>query len=801
MTEQTRRAVPRSARILFKHWKLCAISSFSLAVAMAVGILGLSVINTILILAPSAPEPDRLLTVYSRSPSNAYEQISYPDYQYFRENNHVFSALAASPNSIRVDADINFEGREVKVTSRPVSVNYFTVLGIRPHLGAFFAPTDNTAKARVAVMTYSCWKRLGSDLNIVGKVLSGHTILGVTPKDFGGSFWGINGDLFTTLVEAENNGNQRGDRRLFLTGRLKPGVTRQQAEVELAALSGQLATAYPDSDKNRVALVTRATLLPPDTISTARLMGAILMTLVMLIVLIACANVANLLLAVAVGRRQEAAIKLALGASRWRLIREFLLESTLLCAVGAAIGWGVAATVIQRFSDVTVALPMIGVFSFSLNLRLDGAVVALTLVLMVVASLTSGLPPALYASSPALSQILVGETAVGGTRKGLRRDWLVGTQIAVCTLVLVGMGLCESSLYKLQRVDLGFKERNLAAVTVYLEAEGYDEARGKVFQRTLRQTVSEIPGVESVSLASDVPLFGATEVPVQLPNTDNKTISIAQTVVDDEYFRTVGVPVLSGRWFLSSDGEKSPLVCVINQRMASLLWPGQDVLGKIVEAGEPPARKFTVVGTVADGRHLGLSEDPKPFFYWALSQHYVNGVSFIARTKGDPNLWLDPLKKALRGLNLKIMVQPMTFQNWMNFTLFAERFTTGCVAVLSGLGLMLAVIGLFASISYSVRARRKELGIRVALGAAQGQLLRMILRQTSVVAGVGVGVGMVMGVVASFVLRSQLFGIASVELVVLVPVALAMLALCLVVAYVSARPWLKLDPMEAVRHA
>ena len=748
------------------------------------------------------PEPDRLLTISTRTPGNANEQISYPDYQYYRDNNHVFAGIAAAPNSISVNADTNFEGRDVKVITRPVSANYFAVMGIRPHLGAFFSSGDDSSKTRLAVMTYSCWKRLGSDPKIVGKVLTGHTIVGVTPKDFGGSFYGINGDLFTTLMEADGNPawrSLRSVRQLYLTGRLKPGVTRQQAQAEMSALSRQLAAAYPADNKDRVAVAARTTLLPPDATATAELMGAILMTLVMLILLIACANVANLLLAVAVGRRQEAAIKLALGASRGRLIREFLMESTLLCAVGAMLGYAAAAALIDRFSELTIAIPMVGVFSFGLHLRVDGMVVGLTMLLMVIASLASGLPPALYASSPGLSQILGGETVVGGTRKGLRRDSLVAIQIAVCTLVLVGMGLCQSSLYKLQHVDLGFSERNLAAVTVYLEAEGYPGQRGKAFHNTLLRAVAAIPGVESVALASDIPLLGATEVPVQLPGSENKTTAIAHTLVGPEFFQTVGVRLLSGRAFNSGDGEKSPPVAVINQRMAGLLWPGQDPLGRTVEAGDP-RRKFTVVGVVPDGRHLELSEDPKPFFYGALSQHDRPSVCVIARTKVDPRFYVEPFAQALRGLGLKIMIQPVTFENWMNLTLFGERFTAACVALLSGLGLLLALVGLFASIAYSVRERRKELGIRVALGARSWHLLRMILRHTLAVAGVGVGAGVVLGIAATAILRSELYGIAAVEWVVLAPVGAMMLALCLAVAYASARPWVKVDPMEAVRH-
>jgi predicted permease len=569
-------AALRSVRTLRRHWKLTAISAFSLSIAMALGVIGLSISNTFLILPPAAPAPERLVMMYTRSPGKAIDQVSYPDYEYYRDNNHVFTGVAAAPNSIGLSDDFNFEGRDVKVITRPVSDNYFAVMGIRPHLGRLFARGDDESKTQIAVMTWSCWKRLGSDPNIVGKVLAKHTIIGVTPKDFTGAFYGVDGDLFTTFRELGDNASltKRGVRRFFLIARLKSAMTRRQAQAEMTTLSAQLASAYPNEDKDRAAVVTRATLLPPDTIPDAELMSAILMALVVLILLIACANVANLLLAVAVGRRQEAAIKLALGAPRGRLIREFLKESTVLCAGSGLLGYCIAAVVVARYSDLTIAFPMMGAFSFGLNLRLDATVVAFTVILMLIASLATGLAPALYASSPGLAQVLSGEVVVGGTRKGVRRNTLVVIQIAICTLVLVGMGLCQSSLYNLRHADPGFSARNLVAVTVYLEGEGYSEPRGKELYGTLRRTVSALPGVESVSLALNLPLFGGSEESVQLPDTV-KTTHIEHTLVDTDYFATLGIRMLAGRAFTSTDRESSPQVVVINHKMADMFWPGK----------------------------------------------------------------------------------------------------------------------------------------------------------------------------------------------------------------------------------
>lgn len=793
----------RPARSLRRYWKLTAISVFSLSIAMALGVLALSVSYTALLLPPAAPAADRLVMIYARSPGEAIDQISYPDYQYLREHNHVFTDIAAAPNSVGLNENVDDNGRTIKVVTRPVSENYFAVLGMRPYLGRFLSPGDDKSDVSAAVMTWSCWKRLGADRQIAGKQLFGRTIVGVTPPEFKGAFFGVNGDLFTNFHESGDGAlawfTERETHRLILTARLKPGVTREQAQAEMTALSGQLASAYPKEDKGRSAVVTRATLLPPDAIPDAEWMTGLLVAMTLLVLLIACANVANLLLAEAVGRRQEAAIKLAIGAPRGRLIREFLGESLLLCAISGAIGYAMAAAVAARFADFTMAFPMWGVFSFGIDLRLDGAVIGFSLALVAIASLATGLAPALYASSPALAQVLGGEIAVGGTRKSVRRNALVIVQVAICTLVLVGMGLCQRDLYNLRHADLGFSARNLMAVNVYMRAEGYDEPRGKQFYNTLRRTVSALPGVQSVTLTTDLPLLGSGTIPMRTPDNPKPT-QVGHNVVDGAYFATLGLPLLSGRAFDASDRENGPPVAVINRKMAEMFWPGKSALGKTVLAGKP-ARQITVIGVAANSKYDDIDEALQPFLYYDLSQNYNLSVNVLVRTRGDPKLWLAPFGKALHDLGLKIMVNPITFDAWVNLNLFGERMTALGVAIFSALGLLLAMMGLLGAVSYSVGERKRELGIRVALGARPGQLLGMVLRQTATVAGAGIVIGVLLGVGATVALRSQLYQVGPVEWTVLLPVGAAMMALSLAMAYVSARPWLKVDPMEAVRHA
>jgi macrolide transport system ATP-binding/permease protein len=791
----------RSARVLGKHWKLTVIAVLSLSIAMALGVISLSFTNTFVLLPPPAPSPERLVMVSSHSNSEKVGQISYLDYKYYQANNHVFLDLAAAPNSISVSEDTKFGKGAVKLISRPVTGNYLGVMGIRPHLGRLLTPDDEDSKTPVAVMTYTCWQRLGSDPSIVGKILAGSTIVGVMPKEFTGSMYGVNGDLLLPLSEANYDSphrQQREARRLLLTGRLKPGVSRQQAQAEMSALAGQLASTYKE-DKDRTAVVTRATMLPPDAIPGATLMAGVLMAVVLLVLLIACANVANLLLAIAVGRRQEAVIKLALGAPRGRLIREFLKESAILCLASGVLGYVIAASVIRRYAEISVYVPTIGSVSFGLNLHLDATVAAFAVGLMLIAIVATGLAPALYASSPSLSQVLSGELVIGGTGKAIRRNALVIVQVAVCTLVLVGMGLCERSLYNLRHVDPGFHARNLVAMAIYQSQEGYTDAQSKALFADLRRQVSALPGVESVTLASELPLLGVENEPVQPPGGLKEAPQVAHTVVDPAYFETLKIPLLQGRAFSDFDRENTPEVVIANRKMADLFWPGQDALGKTVVLGEK-RRKATVVGVTGIGKYLDLNEDPQPFLYYALGQHNQGSINLIARTGGDPQLWIAPMLQIMRAAHLTVL-DPVTLDNWMNLTLFAERMTAACAAGLSGLGLLLAVIGLFGAISYSVSERRKELGIRVALGARPGQLLAMVLRGTLLIAGAGIGIGLALGVGVTLLLRSQFYQVSAIEWTVLLPVAAAMLGVSALIAYVSARPWLGINPMEAVRHA
>jgi putative ABC transport system permease protein len=799
-------------RMLAKNWKLAGIAAVSLAIAMTLSVLGLSVANGVLLRPPFAKAPQQLLTIYTSTPAAEFDDVSYPDYKFYRDHNRSFSGLAAAPNGISKVRFV-YRGREEMGTTEQVSDNYFQVMGIQPFLGRVFAPGDDEQRATEVVLTYSCWKRWGADPRIVGETLMigtlPFTIAGVAPKNFTGTVFGFNADVIVNLALATSpdqpqRATGRDNRWLILIGRLKPGVTAKLAAADLRALSAQLAADYPATNKDRVALLTVTTVLPPDARSAAKLISGVLVAVVLLVLLIACANVANLLLGLATGRKQEILIRSALGATRGRLMRQLLTESLILCAAGGAIGFALASGVIARFSHFSTSLPVMGAFDFATNFQIDGTVVAMTLAVILIASLATGLAPALYASEPNVAGTLSGEAVIGGSRKNLARHALVVVQIAVCTLVIAGVGMFLRSLHNLREVNLGFSSQHLLGALISFQADGLSEAETEAACRRLDQAAAQMYGVESHSLAADFPLvddnWATTEIAIPgASNAAHQHEQIPGTTIDANYFQTLGIPLISGRAFAPMDTKDRPQVLIINRTMAQTYWPGEDAVGKEVRL-QADGRNATVVGVVADSKYNTLDETPHAVIFYALSQHPEAGVVLILRTSGDPQLWKQPLAQMVRSLHLHLDIPPFTQNDVLHFSLLIPTLTLSVLTALGVLALLLAALGLYGAIFYSVSERRKEIGIRVALGANVSHLIEMFLRQTAAIATVGVTAGLILGIIATRAFKSQFFQIGTVELTVLIPVAAAMMLAALLICYAAARPWIAMNPLDAVRH-
>jgi putative ABC transport system permease protein len=801
-------------RILARNWKPAGIAAFSLAIAMSLSVIALSVCNGVLLRPPLAAAPDRLVTIYTSAPSGEFGGVSYPDYKYYRDNNRSFSGVAAFPNQISKVRLIHGDLQEMGAVEQ-ASDNYFSVMGIRPFLGQLFIPGADDKSSALAILTYPCWKRWGADPKIIGKTVSmgGNviTIVGVTPRDFTGMVFGFHADLIINLGTnaAFSTDSQplldHTNRWLFLVGRLRSGATRQLARADLRTMSAQLASAYPDTNKDRVAMLTPTTVLAPDQRSTAELISGVLIGVVLLVLLIACANVASLLLGIATGRKQEILIRSALGATRGRLLRQLLTESLILSAAGGTAGFILASALLARFSRFSASVPIVGTLDVAANLQTDGIVIALTLLLICLASLASGLSPALYASEPNIAGALSGEAVVGGTRKSLVRDTLVVVQIAVCTMLIAGVGLCLRSLHNLREVNRGFSAQNLASVMINFGADGFSEAKGRELSEQLRQSAAKLYGVESQSLSVDYPLlddsWSSDEIAILgANNSAHQHEQIPGTMVDENYFETFGIPILAGRAFNASDDKDRPEVLIVNHNMAETYWPGENPLGKQVHVKDGN-HIGTVVGVVADSKYNTLDEQVHPVIYYALSQHYSPGVILTVRTSGNPRLWVQPLSQIVRNLGLQVDVPPFTLDDALHLNLLFPFLTLFVVVALGALALMLAILGLYGSIFYSVNERKKEIGIRVALGATPSRLIVMFLRRTAIISGVGISVGLALSIAATIVFKSQFYEVHALELHVLIPVALIMLLVAMAIAYVAVRPWINVDPIEAVRHA
>jgi predicted permease len=609
--------------------------------------------------------------------------------------------------------------------------------------------------------------------------------------------FGLAADLVTNFWDQAEDQASRESSRMVLLGRLKPGATAAQARADLRNLSAQLAHDFPKQDGGHVAEFVQATALPPDSVADARLASALLTIVIFFILLIACANAANLLLAIATGRRQEALIKLALGATRARLIREFLIETAVLCAISAACGFGLASLVLDRLSEFKTTLPGIGLFRIAADLHPDWRVFAASAVMAAVACAAAGIAPALYGSGGSLAGALSGETAIGGTGRGAIRNGLLVVQVAVSTLVLVGVALCFRSLENLRHVDTGFSARNLVGVSFRIDREGFNPSKARAVYSRLREDALKMAGVEAVSLAEGMPMqVGGSWNEVRAGDASQPAIGMRGAVVDGDYFATAGIRIIEGRTFDASDAPDGMEAAIVSKEAARRL--GGDVIGRTLRFADGK-REVKVVGIAADVKLQNLDEATQPLMYFALSQHPSETMTLMARTAGDPRLFGIALDRLVRGV-ARVPLPPATIGDVMNLSLVTQIWIFECVAGLSALAVFLAVLGIFGAVSYSVGERKRELGIRVALGALPSHLMSMILGQTLRVTGTGVCAGLVLGTAASALLRSQFYGVRVVEWTALVPVAIAMTLVACGIAHFAARTAVHADPMDTLRH-
>jgi predicted permease len=789
-------------------------ATISLALGIGANTTIFSYVNALLLRPPSGVmTPDKLMSVWNRMPGGGNLQQSYPDYLYYRDHNRVFSGLAAyGSDPERVSWKVG--GDTELIYGQLVSGNFFSVLRVTLALGRGFLPQEDQVPLRnpVVVLSHGFWQnQLGSDVRVIGKTLTlngrKYTVVGVAPAGFEGVESGYVPDFWAPIAmqpEISPDMNLLTNRDgywLFAVGRPKPGITAQQVQANLSVLEKRLAQAFPKSHKGWDAAIVPFAGLPPEFRGVALPFAALLMTVVGLVLLMACANAANLLLARATRRSREMAIRSALGASRGRIIRQILTECALLSLAAGGLALWLSVLVgplLQRLKP-----PMLSFIH--IPLPIDWRMLAFALVISLVAGFAFGIAPALRSAGIDVVSRLKDEIT-GSHRGGRLRNILVTGQVAVCTVLLIAAGLCLRSLMAASSVDPGFRVKNRLAVTLDVSILGYPQARGRTFYRHLAEEVQSLPGVESASIANHLPLgFESDGILIGIaghqPPPGLAGIPIGVMAVGPAYFHTMGTRLLLGREFTPRDRDHSPGVAIINEAMAKRYWPSQDAVGKHLTRTFGKRERLEIVGVVKTGKYQNLREEPQPFMFRPFAQGYTPQAVLVVHTQGDPKAELAAVEREVHTLdpNLPAM-DAETLSQYMSIPLFVPRVAGTLLGAFGLLALALAVVGLSGVVAYFVSLRTREIGVHVALGAERLDVLMLIEKQGIRLSIVGLAIGLAAAVGVSRVLSSLLYGIGPTDPVTYVGVSVLMIVMTLLSCYIPARRAMKVDPMVALRY-
>ncbi|MCA1627995.1 MAG: ABC transporter permease [Acidobacteria bacterium] len=770
-----------------------------------------SAINAFLLRPLPVERPEQL--VKSRATN-----YSFPDYLDYRDQRDVFADLALHRF---VSLSLRAGERSELVFSEIATGNFFDMLGVRAAHGRTFTPADDASleRASVAIVNHTAWqRRFGGDPELVGKtiVLNNHkfTVIGITPEGFKGTNQIISPDLWVPfgaralVMPGRDRTGDRTARGWSLTGRLQPGVTLEAAQARMNLIAARLAQVYPE---------TNTDMTPPEIVPTNGIQSykgisvaialfaflGLLLGVVTLVLLIACANVANLLLARATTRRKEIAVRLALGASRFRLVRQLLTESLLLALAGGALGLLLASWVVDLATAWRPPVPAPIGFDFSLDWR----VFAFTLLLSLATVIVFGLVPALQASKPDLVATLKDEGAGLRFSRAKLRNLLIVGQVAVSLVLLISAGLFIRSLQNSQNVNPGFETHNGLVMAVDLRPAGYgeDEAKGRAFYRRLIEKIEALPGVRSASLADIVPLSmntnetgitieGGTEPP-------DKRFITAHNSVAPRYFETMNIPLLRGREFTDADIREAPPVAIINETMARRFWATDDAIGKRFRFGGADGELYEVVGVARDSKYGTLGEDAQPFMFLPFLQDYDAEANVHVRTESDPRGLRNAVQRAALEIDPTLPAfDVQTIEEAVAFSFYPSRIAVGLLGTLGALGLLLALVGIYGVMSYFVAQRTREIGVRMALGAKGSDVLRFVVWRGMMLVAIGIAIGVGAALLMTGVMRSLLYGVSTTDPVTFISVSLLLAAVALVAILIPARRATKVDPMVALRY-
>jgi predicted permease len=814
-----------SLRMLRKNPGFAAVAVLSLALGIGANTTIFTVVNAILLNPLPVKNITRLVevdTIDSKTLVTAANVtklgMSYPNFQDYARESQVFASVGCFVGPLPLTWSGGAEPRQI--FGQMVSANYFEILGLRPASGRFFLPGEDSKPGgnNVAVVSYSLWSnKFGSDPNVVGRILTlnatPYTVIGVAPHGFKGAFTFGNAEqvwipvsMYPRLLAGffKDNFNDRRFLSTAMIGRLKDGVSLSAAEASLKTLASHLESAFPKDNASRsVALTPLAeAAVAVNNRSQFVLAGGLMMGIVALVLLIACVNLANLLLAQAARREKEIGLRAALGASQGRMTRQLLTESLVLAILSAAVGLVIAyggRAVLWSFRP-----PFI--LDGDIDLGFDSRVLFFTLGMALLTAVFIGVAPAIKAAKPDLIEALkVGGRGgtVGWTRNPFR-SLLVIMEIALALVALVGAGLFIRSMQNAQRVDPGFESRNLFVFAFDLGALHYEEGRAQQYFRAAIDRAKTSPGVESATIASNFPLGGGLSRTVFPEGQDEAsgyrgTLTLLNDIAPN-FFETLRVPLLSGREFTDADRKGTKQVAIISEAMAKQFWPNENAVGKRFHFfGETALRE--VVGVARNTVVNAIAEEPQPLAYLPLTQDYAPAVTMQVRTNRRPEAVIATVRSQVQSLDTNLALTNInTIGELIDQGLWAPRMGAALLTVFGGLALFLAVVGVYGVLSYSVNQQTREIGVRMAMGAQSGRILSLVVGQGMRLAIAGLTVGILIALAATRVLSSLLFGVSAHDPLIFVGVSVILATAAILACYIPARRATRVDPLVALRY-
>ncbi|MBO0857333.1 MAG: ABC transporter permease [Chloracidobacterium sp.] len=804
------------ARMLWKNPGFTLVAVITLGLGVGANTAIFSIVNGLLLNPLPYRNAERLAIIWTHSPG-ANVALDWPSpgqFTVIKTENSVFEQLALAQGS---NVIITGDGEPERLGAVQASSAVFSLLGAQAAMGRVFTPEEDTPdKTPTVILSHGFWRRrFGADPNALGRTLTinghGHVIVGVMPPDFSldhevmptvGSV--AHAEIFMPLPLSVDGMNNQGDENYNLLARLRPGATIAQAQSELNLAVRRLEQQFPDRypQSRRFSFSIRPLL--EQAVGDIRLALYVLLGAVGCVLLIACVNVANLLLARAAAREKEMAIRTAIGAGRWRVGRQLLTESVLLSAVGGALGlllaiWGLGLLRWLNPSDIP-RLAAVGI---------DKRVLAFTATIAVLTGVLFGLAPALRGSQMNLSETLKegGRSLAGGGHR-LLRNLLVVTEIALSLVLLVCAGLLIRSFVRVQKVAPGFAPQNVISMRLALVGPAYsDEARRVSFYKQLWERMRRLPGVEAAGGVSELPLtggigWGTITIEGYNASSGQSMIQADGRAASVGYFEAMKIPLIRGRFFAEQDTKESAKVVIVDENMARTYWPNADPVGKRLKFGGPQSKApwMTVVGVAGNVKHYALDADSRVALYTPHLQSGAGSLSVVARTTADPAGLAAAITLEARAIDPNLPIYDVkTMDQWLSESLARRRFAMLMLGLFAVVAMLLAAVGVYGVMSYSVAQREREIGVRVALGAQTRDVLRLVVKQGMSLAGIGVGIGLASAIGATRLMEGLLFGVRSTDLVTFAAIALLLAIVALLACLLPALRATKVDPLVALR--